>query len=51
MGYRPVRPLLPGEMEIFRPWRWDKRKNRVVYAAEYGLKAFRLVIKDPSPAK
>ena len=39
-------PPPPGYRYVFRPWRTDPRTGRVLYAANYGLKAWPILVSE-----
>ena len=40
------RPAAPGMRVIFVPWFRHKKSGKVIYAKNYGLKAFRFEVPD-----
>jgi hypothetical protein len=40
MAKRPPKPPPPGKKYVFRPWREDPRTGRILYAAQFGFKAW-----------
>jgi len=44
MGKRTLPTPPPGMRYVFRPWRRDPRTGRKLYAANYGLKAWPILV-------
>ena len=46
MGKKSLPPPPKGYRYVFRPWRKDPCSGRILYAANYGLKAWPLLIPE-----
>jgi hypothetical protein len=43
---RSLPPPPPGYRYVYRPWRRDPNTQRILYASEFGLRAWPILVKE-----